>query len=81
MTETKVLHYTETTAKIFFAGNDVRCSLCPLMETYARRQCRLTGEYLAEGYLRGGMCPLEIINKEENHEIQDFERIGDRMQS
>lgn len=63
-TKETVLSYTHCTANIFFPEGEVRCSLCPLQETYARKQCRLTGEYLAEGYLRGGQCPLEIHDGE-----------------
>jgi hypothetical protein len=36
------------------------------METYARKQCRLTGEYLADTRTIGYMCPLKFIeNKQE----------------
>lgn len=59
-----VLHYTIATISIGFPDGLVQCSLCPLLETYSRRQCRMTGEYLADGYLRGGLCPLNI-NEEE----------------
>lgn len=34
---------------------------------YARKQCRLTGEYLADTRGRGYWCPLHIEKKEENH--------------
>jgi len=60
----KVSWYTRATATICFPEGDIRCSLCPMCETYARRQCRMTGEYLAEGYLIGGMCPLKFEEKE-----------------
>lgn len=58
-----VTHYQTATAKIHFPEDDFRCALCPLLETYSRKQCRLTGEYLADGYLVGGMCPLIFENK------------------
>jgi hypothetical protein len=51
--------YITATAAIHFpAAEGVQCKLCPCLETYAGKQCRLTGEYLADGYLRGGLCPL-----------------------
>lgn len=60
----QVLWYTKATVQINFPEDNVECSLCPCMETYARPMCRLTGEYLAKGYLRGGMCPLTIEKEE-----------------
>lgn len=52
-----VIHFPES--------EGIQCELCPCLETYARKQCRLTGEYLADGYLVGGLCPLNLINEEE----------------
>ena len=60
-TRSSVTRYITANAAIHFPADEgARCSLCPCLETYARKQCRLTGEYLADGYLRGGMCPLII---------------------
>ena len=62
------LWYTEAQAKIFFPENKVCCDFCALMETYARKQCRLTGEYLADTRTIGYMCPLKFIeNKMEEN--------------
>lgn len=36
------------------------CDLCPLLETYARKQCRMTGEYLSDTRCCGYLCPLNI---------------------
>lgn len=71
MTEAGCTRYTEATVTIYFPGDEIRCSLCPLLETYARKQCRRTGEYIADGYLRGGWCPLEIGEKIELGEIEN----------
>lgn len=60
-----VIHFPES--------EGIQCKLCPCLETYARKQCRLTGEYLADGYLVGGLCPLNLINEEEN-DVSAFER-------
>ena len=62
------LWYTEAQAKIFFPENKVCCEFCPIMETYARKQCRLTGEYLADTRSIGYMCPLKFIEKQEENE-------------
>lgn len=56
-------NYTEATVQIFFPEGHVCCDLCPLLETYARKQCRMTGEYLGDTRGRGYWCPL-IIEKE-----------------
>jgi hypothetical protein len=68
------LYYTTATAVICFPEGHVCCDLCPCLETYARKQCRLTGEYLADTRGRGYWCPLHIEKKEENygHSSADF---------
>ena len=59
-----VTHYTTATVEIHFPGDHVCCDLCPLMETYARKQCRRTGEYLLDTRATVGYdCPLNF-NKE-----------------
>jgi hypothetical protein len=58
-------YITATVAIHFPADEGAQCKLCPCLETYARKQCRLTGEYLADGYLIGGMCPLHFNESEE----------------
>lgn len=50
--------YAHTTVDIYFPDNHVCCDLCPLMETYARKQCRRTGEYLLDTRTVGFNCPL-----------------------
>lgn len=52
--------YLTATLNIYFPNGEMRCSLCPVLETYARKQCRMTGEYLADGLLIGYFCPLKI---------------------
>lgn len=57
--------YTLAIAKISFWDGSIRCDICPCMETYARKQCRLTGEYLGDTRRRGHICPLIEIDKED----------------
>lgn len=65
-TKNCVTRYITVHAPIHFPEEEgVQCKLCPCQETYARKQCRLTGEYLADGYLRGGLCPLVPLESEE----------------
>ena len=56
-----VRYYAEANVKVFFPEGNICCEMCPLMETYARNQCRLTGEYLADTRTIGYMCPLKFI--------------------
>lgn len=76
-TKNSCTQYIKATAQIFFPATEgVQCKLCPCLETYARKQCRLTGEYLADGYLIGGMCPLNLGNEEgENGSQYEFEPV------
>jgi hypothetical protein len=65
-TKNSVTKYVSATAVIYFPEEEgVQCKLCPCLETYARKQCRMTGEYLADGYLVGGLCPLNVLNNKE----------------
>ena len=57
------LWYTEAEAKIYFPEDYVQCSKCPCLETYARNQCRLTGEHLVDTRTIGYQCPLKFIER------------------
>jgi hypothetical protein len=63
-----VRYYTKAMAVISFPEDKVCCDFCPLMETYARKQCRRTGEYLADTRTIGYECPL-IFNNKENENV------------
>ena len=52
------LSYSERWVNIFFTGDEVACRYCPLLETYARKQCRRTGEYIVNDNIPGYWCPL-----------------------
>ena len=54
------LKYTEATVSIFFEPEHVCCQFCPMLETYARNQCRRTGEYIIDTRVTGRYCPLVI---------------------
>ena len=64
-----VQFYAEATVKIFFPNGTVCCDLCPLLETYSRKQCRKTGEYLIDTRTIGYWCPLKV-----NEEILEVEK-------
>ena len=55
--------YIKRTVDLFFTGDTVCCARCALMETYARKQCRRTGEYILDDRSVGGWCPL--VNPED----------------
>lgn len=50
----------ECRVSLFFPAGEITCDLCPLLETYSRRQCRRTGELLPNWMVRGDYCPLEL---------------------
>ena len=52
--------YTKMWVDINFTGEpeEVCCARCPLLETYARKQCRRTGEYILDDRAVGYWCPL-----------------------
>jgi len=64
MRENGVLRYTKATVDIFFPEGKACCDLCPLLETYARKQCRRTGEYLIDTRMIGYYCPLKFEESE-----------------
>ena len=61
-----VTHYTKATVDIYFPDGHVCCALCPMLETYARNQCRRSGEYLLDTRITGFYCSLKFENTEEN---------------
>lgn len=61
--------YSLAIAKLSFWDGPIRCETCPCMETYARKQCRLTGEYLGDTKGRGHNCPLIEVEPEEFYKI------------
>lgn len=69
-----VSKYIKATAMIYFPDGHICCDLCPMLETYARRQCRRTGEYLLDTKTIGYDCPLAFTD-EELEEVQESEEI------
>lgn len=58
-------YYTMATVEIGFPEDRVSCEFCPMLETYARKQCRRTGEYLVDTRGIGYYCPLNFHKEEE----------------
>ena len=56
--------YAKATIDIYFPDGHVCCDLCPLMETYSRKQCRRTGEYLFDSRTIGLNCPLHFESED-----------------
>lgn len=57
-TKSKSLSYVRRKVEIVFSGDAVCCARCPLFETYSRKQCRKSGEYIVDDRTVGGWCPL-----------------------
>lgn len=55
------IDYIEAEVSLFFEPGHVCCQFCPLLETYARNQCRRTGEYIVDTKVTvGRYCPLRF---------------------
>lgn len=67
--ESGVKYYTKASVEVFFPENRVCCEYCPLLETYARKQCRRTGEYLVDTRTIGYDCPLVFVEEEKTERI------------
>lgn len=66
MAQNAVYRYESATVDIHFPEGHVCCDLCPLLETYARKQCRRTGEYLLDTRVTVGWeCPLKFKGMED----------------
>jgi len=57
---TGVKSYLTAKVEIYFPEGIARCSTCPFLETYARKQCRRTGEYIVDDRFQGLWCPLDL---------------------
>ena len=66
-TKSECLHYVKADVEIFFPEGHIACRYCPLLETYAREQCRRTGEYILDHNTIGHFCPLKL-EEETKHE-------------
>ena len=55
-----VTSYIHANVTINFPDGHVCCDLCPLLETYARKQCRRTGECLLDPSGNGNECQLQL---------------------
>ena len=55
-----VKYYTKANVEVLFPENRIACMYCPMLETYARNQCRRTGEYLVDTRSIGYDCPLRF---------------------
>ena len=64
--ESGVKYYTKATVEVFFPENRVACMYCPMLETYARNQCRRTGEYLVDTRTIGYECPMRFDERNDD---------------
>ena len=65
MKESGCTLYAKATVDIYFPDGHVCCALCPLLEVYARKQCRRTGEYILDDRVCGIWCPLIVKEADE----------------
>lgn len=50
----------------------IRCDNCPLMQTYSRKKCELTAEYIGDPRRIGYICPLVPVTAEEFFRINNL---------
>ena len=56
--------YIRVSVELVFEAGKVACDFCPLLETYARKQCRRTGEYIVDSRARGRWCPFKLTDEQ-----------------
>lgn len=75
---TQVFKYTKGTVVIYFPDAEIRCHLCPLLNTERvgntyRCFCKRTGEFIPSPLdMIGRNCPIQF-EEDENGEIQAFD--------
>ena len=71
-----ITRYKKATLEVFFPDDHVCCDLCPALETYARKQCRRTGEYLLDTRVTVGYwCPLKFERSDDGRDLETDPRI------
>lgn len=71
-----ITRYEKATLEVFFPEGHVCCDLCPALETYARKQCRRTGEYLLDTRATVGYwCPLKFERNDDGRDLEADPRI------
>lgn len=61
----------------YFAGvvsydGPIRCDNCPLLQTYSRKKCELTAEYIGDSRRIGYICPLIPVSADEFFRIKNL---------
>ena len=57
-TKKAVPEYFQADLKIYFQAEHIACQYCPALETYARKQCRMTGCYIVDDSVVHFRCPF-----------------------
>lgn len=72
MAQAKRDEYFRTSVILCFDPDFIDCKHCPLLETYSRETCRLTGELIPNNKCVGNHCPFidEVIDYQTNKEIE-----------
>lgn len=75
MANNSTLWYIKAQATIYFPEGKICCDYCPLLETYSRKQCRQTGEYIIDSRLTGLWCPLKVDDEIKEMESSEHETV------
>lgn len=68
--QTKKTEYFKTNVQLCFDPDYIDCKHCPLLITYSRETCGLTGELITNDRCVGNFCPFldEVIEYQINYE-------------
>lgn len=64
--------YFGATVRVFFEADHIACAFCPLLETYSRKQCRMTGCYIVDDRVIDCRCPFfeDAVDFQTNYEVR-----------
>lgn len=59
-------------AKLVSFDGPIRCENCPLLQTYSRKKCELTAEYIGDTRRAGYICPLIPVTPDDYFTLEDL---------
>lgn len=76
--QTKKTEYFKANVQLCFDPDYIDCKHCPLLITYSRQTCGLTGELITNDKCVGNFCPFldEVIEFQINYEYNKIK--GDK---
>lgn len=74
--QNKRIEYFYADVVLCFDPDYIDCKHCPLLETYSREVCRVTGEFIPNDKCVGNWCPFldEVITFQTNRELKKLNK-------